>query len=299
MRIKNYVFAAIDLILSKDEKLYFIEANSSPGALKEYLKIYKQAKPVKELCSFLNKNKYKKLAVISKKKWEESIISSHFRKLFKGKIYRCSLKKNKKNLKQGDGSLIDKNNKKIMPDIILRVAAGVARAQEKAGIKVINPKSVLRVTRDKIKSKKAVAKYTKLKIPNYFIVKNKTDIKTKLNKNKKLFSNGFVLKPRKGQKSRKVYILSSYKKIPKKFKIKKQFILEQLIDCFPLFKNEFFEIRSIAVNGKYVGSMLFVSPKRPMHLLKEGRAVKTPKKLEKRIKEATEQVVKAIDNASR
>ncbi|MBW2977319.1 hypothetical protein KY331_00590 [Candidatus Woesearchaeota archaeon] len=291
MIVKNYLFAGLDFILGKDNKLYFIEANSSPGALKEYLKIYKHVKPVKELCSFLNKNKYKKLAVISKRKWEESIISGHFRKLFKGKIYRCSYKRNKNLLSEGDGHLIDKDGKKIMPDVVLRVAAGVTRAQEAAGIRVINPSSVLRITRDKVKAKKAVKKYTKIHVPKYFVIENKTQLKKKL----KYFPKGFVFKPRTGQKTKTVYI----NKLPKNLQIKRSMILEQLIDCSPLFKNEFFEIRSMAVNGKYVGSMVFVSPKRPMHLWKEGRTVKTPKHLEKRIKLATEQVVQAIDKAAR
>tara|TARA_Y100000310_G_scaffold274688_1_gene290846 strand:- start:335 stop:499 length:165 start_codon:yes stop_codon:yes gene_type:complete len=54
----------------------------------------------------------------------------------------------------------------------------------------------------------------------------------------------------------------------------------------------------MAVNGKYAGSMVFVSKKRPMHLLKEGRAVKTPKKIERMIKPLTEKVVRAIDRNS-
>ncbi|MBR9691740.1 hypothetical protein GOV06_03045 [Candidatus Woesearchaeota archaeon] len=74
--------------------------------------------------------------------------------------------------------------------------------------------------------------------------------------------------------------------------------MEELIHPFNLFNEEFFEIRSMAMNGKYVGSMLFVSPKRPMHLVAEGRVEKTPKKLEGKIKKATETVVKAIENAS-
>jgi len=115
----------------------------------------------------------------------------------------------------------------------------------------------------------------------------------------KYFPKGFVLKPRKGQKSKKVIVGFDYKDIPKNLEIKKPMIIEELIHCSSLFKKEFFEIRSMAVNGKYVGSMIFVSPKRPMHLWKEGRTVKTPEKLEKRIKLATEQVVKAIDNVSR
>ena len=295
MNVKHYIFAAIDLILSEDGKLYFIEANSSPGALKEYLKIYKECRPVKELCSFLNKQNHKLLAVISKKKWGKSIISNEFKKRFKGKICVCDYEKNKINMSIGDGHLIDKKGRKIMPDVVLRVAAGVTKAQEKAGIKIINPTNILKITLDKIKAKKAVERYTNINIPKYFIIHKKSDIKKILNKNKKLFSKGFVLKPQKGQKSKDVFIFDSYDKIPKEFKPKHPFILEELINPFPLFEKEFFEIRAVAVNGKYAGSMLFVSQKRPMHLFTQGRAEKTPKELEKRIKIVTEQIVKAID----
>ena len=76
------------------------------------------------------------MAVISRRKWDKSTISNEFKKYFKGKIIFCPYKKNKLNIKKGNGYLINKKNKKIMPDIILRVAAGRLIAQEKAGIKV-------------------------------------------------------------------------------------------------------------------------------------------------------------------
>ena len=264
----------------------------------EYKKIDKSCKPVKELCDFLN-TKYKKLAIISKKQWQKAQISKKFRKWFKGDIYVCSYKKNKNLMLKGNGHLIDKEGRKIIPDVILRVAAGRPYAQEKAGITIINPICILNTTKDKLKSKKAVEKYTKIKIPKYFIVNKKSDIKKILIKNKNLFSQGFVLKPQTGQKSQKVYILDSYEKIPKNFRIRKPFLVEELIQPCNLFKKEFFEIRSMAINGKYTGSMLFVSPKRPMHLFTEGRTVKTPQKIENKIKKATEQVVNAIDKYSR
>ncbi len=63
--IENYVFAAMDFIVSKQDEIYFIEANSSPGVLKRYQKVYNHCKPVEKLCALLNK-RYKKLAVITK-----------------------------------------------------------------------------------------------------------------------------------------------------------------------------------------------------------------------------------------
>ncbi|MBR9691309.1 hypothetical protein GOV06_00840, partial [Candidatus Woesearchaeota archaeon] len=232
--VKNYVFAGIDFILNKQGELYFIEANSSPGVLKRYKKAYKHCRPVKELCVFLNK-KYKKMAVISKKKWEGSVVSKEFRKGFKGERYICDYKKNKKLMSRGDGHLIDTDGRKIMPDVILRVAAGKPYAQEKAGIKIINPICILNITKDKIKTKKIIKKYTKIKTPKAFIVNKKSDIKKRLNKNKKLFSQGFILKPQYGHKSEGVFIFHSYKDIPKNFRIKKPYLMEELIQPSDLF----------------------------------------------------------------
>ena len=61
-------------------------------------------------------------------------------------------------MSKGDGHLIDTKGRKIMPDVILRVVAGRPYAQEKAGIKIINPTCILNITRDKIKTKKIIAK---------------------------------------------------------------------------------------------------------------------------------------------
>jgi len=294
----NYEFAALDFIIDKRKTLYFIEANSSPGALTEYKKAYLNSRPVQKLCGFLNKD-FKHMAVISKKNWDKSKISKVFRKYFKGKITFCPYDKNKANMLKGNGSLLSIKNKKILPDVVLRVAAGKATAQEKAGIKVINPYCISRLTINKIKIKKIVKKHTNIKVPRFFRVNKKSDIKTILNKNKKLFSYGFILKPKSGHKSEGVIISHSYEKIPKKFKIKRPYIIEEIIQPYPLFKREFFEIRSMAVSGKYAGSMLFVSPKRPMHLFKEGRTERIPKKLEIKIKKATEKIVKVIEKESK
>src|SRR3989344_5770459 len=271
--VKNYIFAGIDFIIDDKNELYFIEANSSPGAFKEYEALYKHCRPIKELCIYLNK-KYKKMAVVTKKKWKGTFIFKEFKKRFNGKIHICYYKKNKSRLLKGNGSLIDSNKKKIIPDVVLRVR-GQPIAQEKAGIKVINPISVLNLTIDKIKTKNIIKKYAKIKV-----------------------SKGFVLKPSNGQKSEGVIVCSSYKKIPKSFRIQRRYLIEELIHSYNLFKKEFFEIRSMAINGKYAGAMLFVSPKRPMHLFTEGRAVKIPRNLQYRIKRATEKVVKVLDEHS-
>ncbi|MEA3429916.1 MAG: hypothetical protein U9R08_01450 [Nanoarchaeota archaeon] len=286
----NYTYAALDFIYDKHKDLYFIEANSSPGALKEYKKIYPTVKPVKELCKFLNK--YKTLAVISRGNWNKTIVSKEFKKYFKGNINFCPYEKNRKRMKEGDGSLITSRNKIILPDVVLRAGAGIATAQEKAGIKVINPLCISRLTLNKLKTQKIVKENTNVKVPKSFKINKKSDIK-KIVKN--TLTDGFVLKPLKGQKSQGLYIFHSYEEIPKDFKITGPYILQQLIHSHDLFKNEFFEIRSMTVNGKYAGAMLFVSPNRPMHLFAEGRAVRIPKKLEIKVKTATEKIVKAID----
>ena len=291
--VKNYIFAGIDFIIDDKNELYFIEANSSPGAFKEYEELYKHCRPIKELCTYLNKD-YKKMAVVTKKRWNGTFIFKEFKKRFHGKIHICYYEKNKNRLLKGNGSLIDRTKKKIMPDVVLRVS-GQPHAQEKAGIKVINPISILNLTINKIKTKNIIKKYAKIKVPKAFVVHNRHDIKRILKNNKKLFSKGFVLKPSNGQKSEGVFVFSSYKKIPKNFRIQRRYLIEELIHSSNLFKKEFFEIRSMAINGKYAGAMLFVSPKRPMHLFTEGRAVKIPRSLQYRIKKATEKVVKVLD----
>jgi len=291
MAVKNYIYAALDFIFDKEKNLYFIEANSSPGALGEYKKLYHDIRPVIELCRLLNK-RFKHLAVISKKRWKKTAVSREFRRYFKGKISFCNYERNKSRMLKGDGSLISSKGNIVHPDVILRVAAGKAVAQEKAGIKVINPQCVSNLTLDKLKTKKIVKDHTDVKVPRYFRINKKSDIKKNISD---IFTQGFVLKPLKGQKSQGLFIFHSYADIPKDFTIKRPYILEQLIHSQDLFKDEFFEIRSMAVGGRYAGSMLFVSPKRPMHLFAEGRAVKIPRNLEIKVKKATEKIVKAID----
>ncbi|MBD3361414.1 ATP-grasp domain-containing protein [Candidatus Woesearchaeota archaeon] len=289
--MKHCIYLGLDFIYGKDKNLYFLEVNSTPGALGKYKEVYNHMPPVKELCDFLNK-KYKHLAVITRYDWGKFEVAKEFKKHFKGKVSVCPHDKNKARMKQGDGSLIDNKNKIIKPDVVLRVSANHALAQEKAGIKVINSYKVVELTVDKLRTKRLVNKYTDVKVPRAFLIENKKDIKKVP---KTILNNPFILKPRKGQKSRGLKICKSVKDIPKNLKIKEPYLLEELITCDNIFKNEFYEIRSMAVNGNYAGSMLFVSPKRPMHLFTEGRVAKTPKSLEPKIKKATEKIVKILD----
>tara|TARA_Y100000310_G_scaffold274688_1_gene290847 strand:- start:490 stop:924 length:435 start_codon:yes stop_codon:yes gene_type:complete len=140
-------------------------------------------------------------------------------------------------MSKGDGHLIDVRNKEIMPDVIWRAGLGKPYAQEKAGIKVINPLSILDLTLDKIKTKNLVKKYTKINVPRHFLVNNKSEIKSKVNK----FSNGFVLKPRKGQRSKGVFVCKDYGGVPKGIRFN-NYLMEELIQPVDMLKESFLKL---------------------------------------------------------
>lgn len=286
----NYIFAALDFIMDRDKNLYFIEANSSPGIMKQFALLHGHCNPIKELCESLKG--YKHLAVISRIKWFKTNVSSYYIKYFNGKITLCPYKMNKNLMNKGDGHLIDSKGNNVYPDVILRCGNGYALAQKAAGMKIINPHFITKLTLDKIKVKQLVRKYTNVKTPNYNLVLNKEHAITILNS--RSYKNGFILKPQRGQRSRGIIMGSKISDIPN---IKKPLIMEEVIMPYVLKKGEFSEIRALAINGKYAGGMLLISPKRPMHLHAEGRVEKIPSFMSVTIKEATEAIVRCIDLA--
>jgi glutathione synthase/RimK-type ligase-like ATP-grasp enzyme len=299
--LKHFIFAGIDLLLGKDKNIYFIEANSAPFGLPKFKEVYGVCRPLKDLVRFLKPYSKKKIAILYKLYGREAGLSLwNIKELQKDlPLNACMWEWNLDNLAKGNGSLVDDNGKKVKPDILLRQHGGRPYAQEKAGVRVINPTCILKSTKNKMVTNQAVRRYAPdVACPTQFLVKKKEDLAKIIRKNKLLFAKGFALKPLFGTCSEGVMVLDSLRQLPQGFRLKEQHILENRIMPLRLFGNKFFDIRSYAVDGKYSGSMIRVSKEPVTGISAGGYVVKTPKKYESAIKKATEKVTAAVDRCA-
>jgi len=297
---KHYLFAGIDLMISRDKKAWFIEANAAPFGLMEYKQVYGHCKPLKDLVRLLNP-KRNKIAIMCSKNpdlVDSPWVANEIKKYIKY-IHVCIFEDNKLNFIKGNGQLIDKNGNRIKPDILLRQNWSTKRyrpyAQERAGIKIINPVCVLKITKDKMATQKVVKKYAKgVNCPAQFAIKSKREILPLIKRNK-IFKNGFILKPKSGSGGRGIFLFCNFFQIPARFRIKEPYILSQKILPYKIFNGRYFDIRAYVIGGKYSGALLRVSRTPITNILRGAKPAKIRKWMEKIIKPVAEKVVKAID----
>lgn len=302
--VKHYLFAGVDLMVSKDKKIYFIEANSAPYGLKAYVDLKESCKPLDALVKFL-KN-YRIVAIMHNYSGVEvkqsAWVVNYLKKRMKN-LEVCILADNRKNFIHGDGSLVTKDGRLIKPDVLLRQHWSSKRSRpialKKAGVKIINPICVVETTKNKVITQKAVRRYAKgVNCPKQFPINSVQEVLPLLKRNKKVFKKGFVLKPQRGTRSEGVFVLDSYEHFPKGFMIKEPYILEERIIPLGLFKGRYFDVRAHAVNGKYAGCVLRVSKGSVTGISAGAKPSKIPKRLEVKVKPVVEKVVRAIDKFS-
>ena len=165
MKIKNYIFAGLDFIFDEKFNPWFLEANRAPFAIMEYEELYGTPKPFEELAKYMI-SKGNKICLISSKrnKRRKGIENSRwaFDKL-KEKIPNLKLCYEEDN-KWKKKELEDVNNNSFKSDCIFRFNHKIPVIFEKKSV-VINPESVWTIAGNKLLTKKAVKKHTKLKIP--------------------------------------------------------------------------------------------------------------------------------------
>jgi len=301
--VKNYLFAGIDLLISEDSKIYFIEANSAPYGLKAYVDLFDTCKPLNDLAEFLKD--FRCVAIMHNNSGVELEQSEWVVNYLKKKIDLkvCLLNDNRDNFVNGEGILITEDGKKIKPDVLLRQHWSSKKSRPIAlsniGVKIINPISIVETTKDKTITQKAIKEYSKdINCPEQFSIESKEDILELLEKNNELFKQGFVLKPKNGTRSEGVFIFDSIESLPGDLILNKPYILEERIIPLNIFEGDFFDVRAHAINGNFSGCIARVS-KSPVTGISAGaKPHKIPEELEEKIKPVVEAIVNAIDKFS-
>jgi glutathione synthase/RimK-type ligase-like ATP-grasp enzyme len=316
---KLYPLAGLDFIFDKDGKPWFIEANSASTVHKELGEAEGDLITVKALAKYINSLKGKNFCVFAKKgvefkeeKENPIWLAEKLRPLLKKQIHVCYMQDNLRvsrdyfldhnfikltltNFHKGGGNsyVLNSSRRKVKPDILLRTYFQLNPEFEQEGVKVINPM----VTRDlvwmKNKCYDAVKNIKGINIPKYFMVDSNEELKEVLKKNKKLFKNGYVLKPSNDSLGRGIKITDSAR-MPYKFEVKPGYMLQQKIETEKI-DGKCWDVRCFVINHKYVGGVKRVNKYKVTNIAQGGHGEKLEKKYQRKIKSIAEKVVKAVD----
>jgi glutathione synthase/RimK-type ligase-like ATP-grasp enzyme len=299
--VKNFIFAGLDFLIDKEGGPVFIEANSAPGGLRTYEKLYGNCKPLEELCNFIKERFEKPIVAILNVKTKKNL--KHI--LWKYEKMKIYLKNSAKSVNvcfyqdndfsNFEGVLIDKDHKKIRPDVVL-VGTGIFEPAIEKYCFAINPISVRHLTGDKFSTYKII-KNSGIRTPQTYLVKNFEELKklTKL----KVFEKGFVLKPRYGGFGKDIFVCSRKIDINrfKRLVSTKKFLLQEKIEINKI-DGKFWDVRVFIVNGKFVGGIKRVSKKPVVNLSKGGVGAKLNEEIIQKVKNISVNCVKIIDKAS-
>jgi glutathione synthase/RimK-type ligase-like ATP-grasp enzyme len=301
MNVKNYIFAGLDFLIDEKGDAVFLEANFSPGGLKKFEELYGKCEPLIQLCNFIKK-KFAKGSICllySKDKidynfedllWKLNTIKNIITNF---DVHLCSLED--QDMKKFAGIFKDRDGIMFKPDVVMPLGGYKNSLIEKYCF-VINTLSVRNITSDKLLSYE-IMKNSNIRTPKTFLIKNPNMLFPLIKR--KEFKDGFVLKPRRGEKGKGVKVFNSNTVSNKVIKdlSKGEYLLQEKIKIKKIGRN-YWDLRVFVVNGKFIGGIKRVSLKPVVNLSQGGRAEKIENQLLKKVKNVAIECVNAIDSAS-
>ena len=290
-KLHPYIFAGLDFMVDKDNNIVFLEANSNPGLMMVYKKLYGNFGPVDKFVAAL-KNEKQVIFLYSHEYVESESYGYTFGAFRTALGKRCrQIVLTKKQMKEFSLPLKDIQGNIITSGTIWNSRLNVKRAFSKnKNFRIINTADVCDITIDKFKTHQAVCRLKGVKILKTFAFSTKEEALRLIEKNN---LKTFVIKPRKGTGGKNVFILNSPKELEKKKLPEGQWILQEKVEVSKQW-NKFWDIRVFVVNGKYAGAVKRVSKNPVVNVSLGGATAKVDIALQKRLAPLAEKCVAAI-----
>ena len=293
MKIDNkYIFAGLDFIVDSSGKLVFVEANSFPGLLSDYKKIYGKSQPLIELTNSFKGDTF--ILVYTEEMfatWREPKFL--FRQIMQLTSGRCRLVLLPYDWrKKWNGELIDVEGNSIEEGFLWTPLLELKNILSKnPNFNMINSYKISNLTRDKLATYKLLSKVKGIYIPRTWEFKNKKQLKDLLKINN---LKSFAVKPRYGQKGEGVVIADDLNQL-KNIRFSGEWLLQEKIEITK-YRKKIWDIRAFVVHGKYVGAVKRISHNPVVNVSLGGSAVKIDSHLKAQLKIASEKIVRKINS---
>lgn len=290
---KKYIYTGLDFIFDENETPYFIEANSCPGLLR-WDRVYGNFKPWERLLDYIKRLRCSTIAILTTRKKfareKHRYFCNTLRKIFQKSldVHICFVEDNEASLRKNSNKLKDRNNKSIEFDAIFMT---LFLSYYRPNVLQINPTEIISIIRDKWLCYQIAKKSKEIKFPTTFLLSDRKKLKEIVSK--PLFKKGIVLKPRRGEGGKGIFIFENPKEALS-CTLKKEYLIQERIQV----KKEdgkFWDVRAMVINGKFVGAIKRVSVNPVVNLSRGGEAERVSKKIERKIRKKAELFVKLVD----
>jgi len=320
MKNQGYVIAGLDFIFDKHGKPWFIEANSASTVHKEVEDVYGEPITVKAIAKYINKLPGKNFCIFQNKnqsfkeeKENSAWLPEKLKKYLNKNIHICDMTRNLRvsrnyfpdynftkltltNFKRGGGNsyVLNSHRRKVKPDVVMRSYFQLNPDFEREGVAVINSMAARDAVWFKHKCYDIVKNIKGIRIPKYFLINNNIELKQVLKENKKLFKNGYVLKPLGNSLGRGIKITESGR-MPRNFEVKQAYMIQQRIHQPIINKKNYWDVRCFVIDGKYTASVKRVSKNKITNIAVGAHGEKLESKYERKIKRISEKIAKTIN----
>ena len=270
--MKKYPLAALDFLINKENEIIFLEANSFPGFFKEQLKFN-----IPELKKVLGKS----LIILTSK---DKPPSKNLTKALKGLTNLQVCFKEDNNFEK---NLINEKGEKTRKGKLLCRYNNLKNQLSKS-YKIINSEKISEITKDKLKTFKLLK--SRIKTPKTFRFTTIPELEKIIVKN---MLGKIVIKPRFGARGEDIFF-SDNKKFHNLKLEKKEWIVQERIEINKKNGN-YWDIRTLVANGKYIGSIERSSKKPVVNICQGGTLKKIPLSLDQKIKPIAENIIKIFE----
>jgi glutathione synthase/RimK-type ligase-like ATP-grasp enzyme len=320
MKNIGYSVAGLDFIFDKKGKAWFIEANSASTVHKEVEEVYGEPLTVKAIAKYINSLPGKNFCIFQRKShqfkeekensaWLPTKLKEYVNKDFHVCYMNSNLRVSRNffpdhnfvkltltNFKRGGGNsyVLNSHRRKVKPDVVMRNYFQLNPEFESEGVRVINTMAARDLVWFKHKCYDAVKKIKGINIPPYFLINNNSEFKKVLQENKKLFKDGYVLKPLGDSLGRGVKVANSNRML-RNFEVKPGYMIQKRIHQPMVEKNKYWDVRCFVVNGKYITGIKRVSKNKVTNIAQGGHGAKLEDKYQKKIARVSEKIAEEIN----
>lgn len=251
--VAHYRWAGLDFLIDRDGTPVFIEANRASHMLGEYMQFHGNDRPFEIIAGVMNRSTgpaclfWRSGDPFPDADEDACFIGRHIAAFLDQPPVICNVEDNQEPREE----LVSRDGRHVHPGSIFRWWYGLPWTYERAGATVINPNCVWVTVRDKLACSQTLANCESFRTPDCFAVGGTSEVQRLLAEHDRLFTDGYVLKPRVGWGGHGVQVADPGE-VPRT--IGANYVLSERI-VPPRIDGRFWEARVFVIDGVYLGGV--------------------------------------------
>lgn len=268
--IQHYQWAGLDFMFDSEGLPVLLEANRSSHMLWEYLLLYQDDTPFRLIAEVLNEADgpicllWRAGDPFPGADEDACWVARHLRPYLKRESFVCNVEDNH----EATELLTTRDGRRIRPGAIFRWWYDLPWSFERSGVRVINPNSLWVTVRDKLHSYRSVEGAEHFRTPLSFALKTRDQIASLLETHERIFTSGYVLKPRVGFGGHGVQVAAPG---DEPIAVDDSYMLSERI-VPSLREGCYWDVRVFVMAGRYLGGILRTNPDPVTNVFQGGTA---------------------------